>query len=301
MAWVPVCAIEHFGVIRQASHGKISKELVNRLMSILGHMMQLRTLKVSKSGIVESLLSWVDFKQSKDLKKTDGTKRQRKIGITKAYDELPRSHLRQVHNEFHENALQKVGTRLIELLLQTAYIQPRADQLADGPPDIRPAFVHSLKTVVKEKNIGRRYGVIECDPLVRKGLERTLGVTAVNLVAGEKPADVYSGIAARVLDIMRKDAQKDPEVFPDALCARLLINQVDKKLVKQTVMTSVYGVTYICTRNQIKRRLKERNAIADDTELFGAACYAARITLTALGEMFQAARSIMGWLGDCAK
>ncbi|CAL5406561.1 unnamed protein product [Camellia sinensis] len=28
-----------------ASHGKISKELVNRLMSILGHMMQLRTLK----------------------------------------------------------------------------------------------------------------------------------------------------------------------------------------------------------------------------------------------------------------
>ncbi|KAF5936750.1 hypothetical protein HYC85_024256 [Camellia sinensis] len=30
----------------------------------------------------------------------------------------------------------------------------------------------------------------------------------------------------RVLDIMRKDAQKDPEVFPDALCARLLINQV---------------------------------------------------------------------------
>ncbi|GMP61351.1 hypothetical protein CsSME_00034757 [Camellia sinensis var. sinensis] len=66
-------------------------------------------------------------------------------------------------------------------------------------------------------------------------------------------------------------------------------------------MTSVYGVTYICARDQIKRRLKERNAIADDTELFGAACYAAKITLTALGEMFQSARSIMGWLGDCAK
>ncbi|CAL5329236.1 unnamed protein product [Camellia sinensis] len=31
----------------QASDGKISKELVNRLMSILGHMMQFRTLKVS--------------------------------------------------------------------------------------------------------------------------------------------------------------------------------------------------------------------------------------------------------------
>ncbi|KAK4426281.1 DNA-directed RNA polymerase 2, chloroplastic/mitochondrial [Sesamum alatum] len=128
-----------------------------------------------------------------------------------------------------------------------------------------------------------------------------LGAAAVNLVAGEKPADVYSGIAARVLEIMKEDAQKDPAVFPEALRARLLINQVDRKLVKQTVMTSVYGVTYIGARDQIKRRLKERDAIADDTELFGAACYAAKITLTALGQMFEAARSIMTWLGECAK
>ncbi|KAL3525808.1 hypothetical protein ACH5RR_014180 [Cinchona calisaya] len=128
-----------------------------------------------------------------------------------------------------------------------------------------------------------------------------LGAAAVNLVAGEKPADVYSGIAARVLDIMKRDAQKDPAVYPDALRARVLINQVDRKLVKQTVMTSVYGVTYIGARDQIKRRLKERGAMADDTELFGAACYAAKVTLTALGEMFEAARSIMSWLGECAK
>ncbi|KAK6128829.1 hypothetical protein DH2020_037465 [Rehmannia glutinosa] len=128
-----------------------------------------------------------------------------------------------------------------------------------------------------------------------------LGAAAVNLVAGEKPADVYSGIATRVLDIMKEDAQKDPAVFPDALRARLLINQVDRKLVKQTVMTSVYGVTYIGARDQIKRRLKERDAIGDDAEIFGAACYAAKVTLTALGQMFEAARSIMSWLGDCAK
>ena len=46
---------------------------------------------------------------------------------------------------------------------------------------------------------------------------------------------------------------------------------------KQTVMTSVYGVTYIGARDQIKRRLKERNAITDDGELFAAACYAAKV------------------------
>ncbi|MFS7974174.1 DNA-directed RNA polymerase 1 [Helianthus anomalus] len=129
-----------------------------------------------------------------------------------------------------------------------------------------------------------------------------LGASAVNLVEGERPADVYSGIAARVLDIVKRDAQLDTVSFPDAKHARLLINQVDRKLVKQTVMTSVYGVTYIGARDQIKRRLQERSNIdADDAELFGAACYAAKITLAALGEMFEGARNIMNWLGDCAK
>ncbi|KAL2905252.1 DNA-directed RNA polymerase 1B mitochondrial [Bienertia sinuspersici] len=128
-----------------------------------------------------------------------------------------------------------------------------------------------------------------------------LGAEAVNLVAGDKPADVYSGIAARVLEIMREDAQKDPSIEPNALRAKLLLNQVDRKLVKQTVMTSVYGVTYIGARDQIKRRLKERDAIVDDNELFAASCYAAKTTMTALEEMFEAARGIMGWLGDCAK
>ncbi|XWS34241.1 hypothetical protein CRYUN_Cryun21dG0023500 [Craigia yunnanensis] len=134
-----------------------------------------------------------------------------------------------------------------------------------------------------------------------------LGAVAVNLVAGEKPADVYSGIAGcllfccRVLEIMSRDAEEDPTTNSHALHARCLINQVDRKLVKQTVMTFVYGVTYVGACDQIKKRLKERCAIADDTELFSASCYAASTTLIALGEMFQAARSIMGWLGECAK
>ena len=42
-------------------------------------------------------------------------------------------------------------------------------------------------------------------------------------------------------------------------------------------MTSVYGVTYIGARDQIKRKLKERGFNADDTEVFGASCYAAKV------------------------
>lgn len=53
---------------------------------------------------------------------------------------------------------------------------------------------------------------------------------------------------------------------------------MDRKLVKQTVMTSVYGVTYVGAREQIKRRLKEKGSITDDSEMFGAACYAARVS-----------------------
>ncbi|PIN02099.1 Mitochondrial/chloroplast DNA-directed RNA polymerase RPO41 [Handroanthus impetiginosus] len=120
-----------------------------------------------------------------------------------------------------------------------------------------------------------------------------LEAAAVNLVAGNKPADVYSEIAHRVHDIMKRDSEKDPANDPKALLAKLLIGQ--------TVMTSVYGVTYIGAREQIKRRLQERGLINDDRLLFNAACYAAKVTLAALGELFHAARAIMGWLGDCAK
>lgn len=41
---------------------------------------------VANSGIVDTLLSWADFKQSKDLKKSDGTKTQRLRGIVKLED-----------------------------------------------------------------------------------------------------------------------------------------------------------------------------------------------------------------------
>jgi DNA-directed RNA polymerase len=128
-----------------------------------------------------------------------------------------------------------------------------------------------------------------------------LGADAVNLVTGEKPADVYTEIAARVLKIMQQDAEEDPETFPNATYAKLMLDQVDRKLVKQTVMTSVYGVTYSGARDQIKKRLKERGTFEDDSLTFHASCYAAKITLKALEEMFEAARAIKSWFGDCAK
>lgn len=42
--------------------------------------------KVAKCGVVENVLTWADFKQSKELKKNDGAKRQRITGIPKLDD-----------------------------------------------------------------------------------------------------------------------------------------------------------------------------------------------------------------------
>ena len=46
---------------------------------------------------------------------------------------------------------------------------------------------------------------------------------------------------------------------------------------KQTVMTSVYGVTFIGARDQIRKRLKERGADLSEQELFECSCYAAKV------------------------
>ncbi|KAL1097043.1 hypothetical protein V6Z11_D05G009100 [Gossypium hirsutum] len=156
---------------------------------------------------------------------------------------------------------------------------------------------HSMISYLPIHQDGSCNGLQHYAALGRDNLE----AAAVNLVAGEKPADVYSEIAVRVHNIMKRDSNKDPATNPNALLAKLLIDQVDRKLVKQTVMTSVYGVTFVGAREQIKRRLEEKGHITDDRLLFSAACYTAKVTLAALGELFQAARNIMGWLGDCAK
>lgn len=68
----------------------------------------------------------------------------------------------------------KLGSRLIELLIESAFVQPSPNQLADGLPNIRPAFRHSLKAVAKgDGKLRNKYGVIECDPLVQMGLDGT--------------------------------------------------------------------------------------------------------------------------------
>eukprot|EP00884_Botryococcus_braunii_P018634 jgi/Botrbrau1/5454/Bobra.27_1s0005.1 len=121
------------------------------------------------------------------------------------------------------------------------------------------------------------------------------GGMAVNLRPADRPQDVYSRIAKLVFEIVARDAESgDPRAIA-------LLPAVDRKLVKQTVMTCVYGVTYVGARIQIQNRLRERGWDYDDRVTYTCACYGAHVTLQAVAQMFQGARGIMDWLTQCAK
>jgi len=121
----------------------------------------------------------------------------------------------------------------------------------------------------------------------------TLGAGAVNLRPAEAPNDVYSEVARIVERIVNEDAAKGREE------AQVLKGHVDRKLVKQTVMTSVYGVTFIGAREQISNRLRERGW-DDENLVFSTSRYAAKVTMEGLHEMFHNAKDVMHWLAECA-
>ena len=83
---------------------------------------------------------------------------------------------------------------------------------------------------------------------------------------------MYSQIAALVKAKVDGDAALG---VPEAL---VLQENVDRKLVKQTVMTSVYGVTFVGARQQISSRLSERGW-DDERLLYKTASYGATVGL----------------------
>lgn len=141
------------------------------------------------------------------------------------------------------------------------------------------------------------------------------GGLAVNLISNmnDRPGDVYTA----VLEIVNRKISEhaavpdnpDPRIQQAKECALFLEGIVNRKVIKQTVMTSVYGVTSLGARDQILTRLleiarKDLNgspltpAISEKNKMV--AGFLAKLTLDSLGEMFKSADQIMKWLGDCA-
>lgn len=88
--------------------------------------------------------------------------------------------------------------------------------------------------------------------------------------------DVYTQVADRVKANCLIVA--DTPGHQHQRLAKLLASTVDRKLVKQTVMTSVYGVTNIGAKEQIERRLIERDFKGDsNNDSFKVAQFAAAV------------------------
>ncbi|KAI8809178.1 hypothetical protein BJ742DRAFT_708766 [Cladochytrium replicatum] len=124
-----------------------------------------------------------------------------------------------------------------------------------------------------------------------------LGAQHVNLVPSDRPADVYSGVANQVRALIQRDAEAG---LREAI---LIKDHVTRKLVKQTVMTNTYGVTFVGAKDQVMSRLRESKAdhkIAEE-DMNKIAIYVAHKIFESLGTLFEGARAIQKWLNTTAK
>ncbi|XP_075400141.1 DNA-directed RNA polymerase, mitochondrial [Tenrec ecaudatus] len=122
----------------------------------------------------------------------------------------------------------------------------------------------------------------------------SVGAASVNLTPSDLPQDVYSGVAAQVEVFRKQDAEQGMRV------AQALDGFVTRKVVKQTVMTVVYGVTRYGGRLQIEKRLRELPDFPQEL-VWEASHYLVRQVFNSLQEMFYATRAIQHWLTESAR
>ena len=82
-----------------------------------------------------------------------------------------------------------------------------------------------------------------------------LGATYVNVAPGQAPQDIYGEIATLVEEKRASDQSDDTAERHEI--ATILEGFVRRKVIKQTVMTTVYGVTEYGARLQIEKQLKD--------------------------------------------
>ncbi|RYO78804.1 hypothetical protein DL766_009567 [Monosporascus sp. MC13-8B] len=123
------------------------------------------------------------------------------------------------------------------------------------------------------------------------------GAQQVNLVPGERPADVYSAVA----DLVKQSVAEDVE--SDNFMGKAVDGKITRKVVKQTVMTNVYGVTFVGAKAQVLKQLDAAYPnLQEETGVPATvlASYIATKIFKALSTMFRGAHDIQYWLGECA-
>ncbi|KAI6650343.1 DNA-directed RNA polymerase, mitochondrial [Oopsacas minuta] len=120
-----------------------------------------------------------------------------------------------------------------------------------------------------------------------------IGAQSVNLIPSIVPADVYTEVANHVEKFRSQDAKDG------SLVAQKLEGLISRKVVKQPVMTEVYGVTFIGARLQVEAQLKELTNW-ERSELFDTSTYIVKLLNKSMAEMFQNAKGIQNWFAQSA-
>ncbi|CAI9552467.1 unnamed protein product [Staurois parvus] len=121
-----------------------------------------------------------------------------------------------------------------------------------------------------------------------------IGAKSVNLIPCDTPQDVYSEVAQQVEEFRKRDAKEGIKI------AQVLEGFIGRKVVKQTVMTVVYGVTKYGGRLQIEKRLRETDSFPQKYN-WDASIYLAQLVFSSLKEMFSGTREIQYWLTESAR
>lgn len=123
------------------------------------------------------------------------------------------------------------------------------------------------------------------------------GARQVNLEPSDRPQDIYTGVAELVKEMVDEDVAKgNPQ-------AKYIQGHISRKVVKRTVMTNVYGVTFMGAKAQVHDELKHifPNFVesSEVRSLQSVAMYVAFKIFEALGKIFNGAQEIQYWLGEC--
>ncbi|KAI5966494.1 RPO41 [Candida pseudojiufengensis] len=119
------------------------------------------------------------------------------------------------------------------------------------------------------------------------------GAKQVNLNPADRPQDVYTYVAKLVENRVKVDAENGNEI------AIFLQDKIKRKVVKQTVMTNVYGVTFVGALAQIKKQVIQH--FGEDQEPHKFVKYLTVQVFASIRELFENAHLIQDWLGEAAK
>lgn len=121
------------------------------------------------------------------------------------------------------------------------------------------------------------------------------GAKQVNLVPADRPQDVYKFVAGLVEKRLESEAEAGNKY------AIFLKNKISRKVVKQTVMTNVYGVTFVGAVAQIEKQLTHLFEKDDFDSVTLYARYLTSLVFASMRELFEGAHLIQDWLGESAK